>query len=231
MKILTIIPARRDSKGIPGKNWKLLGGKPLIAHTIEAALEVSNPEDICISTNADNIIELAQTKYHLEIPFKRPETLSSDTSTSRDVKLHAIDFYEKELNKKYDAVLLLQPTSPFRKKEFIIDSISLFEKMKPEMVVSVFESNLNPYYNLYSKNELGFISRSIASNFTRRQDCPPVYAINGSIYVIDIQALRTKEVHDFTNVNMYEMPQNYSVDLDSESDWMLAEYLIEKNLL
>jgi CMP-N,N'-diacetyllegionaminic acid synthase len=228
MRILTIIAARRDSKGIPGKNWKPLNGKPLIAYTLESALEISAPEDICVTTNSKEVMGIAR-EYGIEVPFERPEHLSTDHASSREAILHGLDYFEFTLGKSYDAILQLQPTAPFRKKEFIEGAIETFEKKRPEMVVSAYEPGLNPYYNIYTENEAGHIARAIPSPYTRRQDCPPVYALNGSIYVMDIAAIRLREIHEMAHVVKYVMPAHYSVDLDTEMDWDLAEFLISKN--
>lgn len=227
MRTLTIIAARRDSKGIPGKNWKMLGGKPLIAWSIEAALEVSAPADICITTNSQEIIDLATNTYGLNVPFVRPEELSTDTSTSRSAILHAIDHYRQQ-GIEYDTLIQLQPTSPFRKKEHITGCLEVYAKHKPDMVLTAYMPNLNPYYNLYSEDQNGFIHRAIPSPYTRRQDCPPVYALNGSVYVMHIPTLFTKEVHEFESVMKFVVDPIYGVDLDTPEDWDLAEYLIEK---
>lgn len=225
MKILTLIPARRDSKGIPGKNWKLLCNKPLIGYSIQTALAVSNKEDICISTNSPEIVELANFEYGLTVPFVRPEELSTDESPTRLTILHALEYYKNAKGIEYDAVLLLQTTSPFRKPKFVEECIELFQKETVEMVVSVNESELNPYYNLYSEDENGYIKRAINSNYTRRQECPPVYLINGSIYVIDAKSIKSKEIHEFEKVIKYIMPSEFKVDLDSPKDWALAEFM------
>ena len=228
MKILTVIAARRDSKGIPGKNWKMLGNKPLIAWTIETALETVAAEDICISTNSDDIIKIAEG-YGLNVPFVRPEELCTDTATSRQAVLHALDFFNQNNPEPYDTIMQLQPTSPFRKKEHLSGCIELFAEQKPEMVISAYVPNLNPYYNMYSEDEHGFIRRAIPSPYTRRQDCPTVYALNGSIYVISAEAIRQKEIHQFGRVIKYVMPPAFAIDLDSPEDWDLAEFLISKN--
>jgi N-acylneuraminate cytidylyltransferase len=227
MNILTIIAARRDSKGIPGKNWKLLGGKPLIQWSIESALDVVPKENICITTNSQEVIDISQA-CGLVVPFVRPEHLSTDTASSRDAILHALDFYEAANGQKYDAILQLQPTSPFRTKEQIEGCMDTFAKKLPDMVLSAYMPNLNPYYNLYSEDSNGFIHRAIPSEYTRRQDCPPVYALNGSIYVYSTQAIRTMEIHQFEKVMKFVVPAKYGIDLDTEEDWDLAEYLIDK---
>jgi len=224
MKVLCIIPARRDSKGIPGKNWKLLNNVPLVGYSIEVAKQSSLIDEICISTNSNEVIEIAINNYHLKVPFTRPDELSLDITSSHDVLIHAIEHYESN-NVLYDVILLLQPTSPFRKVEFINDCIELFKKSDCDMVVSVCETPLNPYYNLYNETD-GFIHRSIPSNFTRRQDCPKTYLVNGSIYVISVNSLKNQQLHEMKKVIKYEMPEEFSLDLDTLSDWEKAENIL-----
>ena len=127
MKVLCIIPARRDSKGIPGKNWKLLNNVPLVGYSIEVAKQSTAIDEICISTNSEKVIEIATNKYQLNVPFTRPEELSLDTTSSHDVLIHAVEYYESQ-GKTYDAIVLLQPTSQFRKFSFINECIELFKK-------------------------------------------------------------------------------------------------------
>ena len=224
MKVLCIIPARRDSKGIPGKNWKLLNNVPLVGYSIEVAKQSSLIDEICISTNSNEVIEIAINNYDLKVPFTRPDELSLDITSSHDVLIHAIEYYESN-NVLFDVILLLQPTSPFRKVEFINDCIELFKKSDCDMVVSVCETHLNPYYNLYNETD-GFIHRSIQSNFTRRQDCPKTYLVNGSIYVISVNSLKNQQLHEMKKVIKYEMPEEFSLDLDTLSDWEKAEYIL-----
>jgi CMP-N,N'-diacetyllegionaminic acid synthase len=226
MKVLCIIPARRDSRGIPGKNWKLLNNIPLVGYSIDIAKQSKDIDEICISTNSDEVIEIATNHYHLKVPFTRPEELSLDTTSSHDVLIHAVEFYESQ-GKTYDAILLLQPTSPFRKVEFINECIEIFKKSDCDMVVSVCETPLNPYYNLYNETD-GFIHRSIQSNFTRRQDCPKTYLVNGSIYVISVNSLKNHQLHEMKKVIKYEMPEEFSVDLDTLNDWEKAEKILIK---
>jgi N-acylneuraminate cytidylyltransferase len=224
MKVLCIIPARRDSKGIPGKNWKLLNNVPLVGYSIEVAKQSTAIDEICISTNSEKVIEIATNKYQLNVPFTRPEELSLDTTSSHDVLIHAVEYYESQ-GKTYDAILLLQPTSPFRKVEFINECIELFKKSDCDMVVSVCETSLNPYYNLYNETD-GFIHRSIPSNFTRRQDCPKTYLVNGSIYVISVNSLKKQQLHEMKKVVKYEMSEEFSMDLDTLNDWEKAETIL-----
>jgi N-acylneuraminate cytidylyltransferase len=228
VKLLCLIPARRDSKGIPGKNWKPLNGKPLINYSIESALSIPNIDTICISTNSDEIIDIIQNNFDLKAHFKRPESLSTDYSSSREVILHAVEYFEKN-NEFFDAILLLQPTSPLRKTIDIQNCISLFQENECEMVVSVCESPYNPYYNIYfENNDSGYIQKSIQGSYTRRQDCPPAYLINGSIYVISVNAIKENEIHSMTKLLKYVMPWEFNIDLDKPEDWIEMENLIKR---
>lgn len=113
MEILYIIPARGGSKGIPRKNIKLLAGRPLICYSIDVARALTSDENICVSTDDNEIIRVVE-EYGLKVPFKRPDYLATDTATTNDVLLHALEYYEAQ-GKQYDVIVLLQPTSPLRK--------------------------------------------------------------------------------------------------------------------
>lgn len=227
MKALVIIPARSGSRGIPGKNIKLLGDKPLIQYSIDAALKVFNKEDILVSTDSKEIKVIAEN-CGLNVPFLRPDELATDFTSSQDVILHAID-YTQQRGQNYDTVVLLQPTSPFRNAQHIEEAIKLYDK-RLEMVVSVKVSDHNPYYTLYEESDNGFLTQSKKAKFTRRQDCPNVYAYNGAIYVMSIDALKTKSIAEFDKVKKYEMSELHSIDLDTPLDWDLAEIVLNKYL-
>ncbi len=173
---LIIIPARGGSKGLPGKNIKPLNGKPLIHYTIEAALEVSSKENICVSTDDAEIIRVAE-QTGLKVPFVRPADLSTDTAGTWKVVRHAIDWYKKQ-GKNYNTIILLQPTSPFRTGKHIKEAYELMSE-NTDMVVSVTETKSNPYFTLFEEDENGFIHQSKKANFTRRQECPKIYELNG----------------------------------------------------
>ena len=126
MKALVIIPARSGSRGIPGKNIKLLGDKPLIQYSIDAAIKVFNKEDILVSTDSKEIKVIAEN-CGLNVPFLRPDELATDFTSSQDVILHAID-YTQQCGQNYDTVVLLQPTSPFRNAQHIEEAIKLYDK-------------------------------------------------------------------------------------------------------
>ena len=224
MRTLVVIPARSGSKGLPDKNIKLLNGKPLIHYSIEVAQQIFNNEDICISTDSDKYIKIAE-QTGLKVPFVRPETLSTDNATTQDVLLHCLDFYEQK-GVSYDYILLLQPTSPFREKKHLED-ILIANIEESDMIVSVKETDSNPYYVLLEENEEGYLKKLMKGEFTRRQDCPKVYEYNGSIYLIKVSSLKEKLISSFTKIKKYEMNSKYSLDIDSEIDFKLAEVLLD----
>lgn len=226
MNFLVVITARGGSKGIPKKNIKLLNGKPLIQYSIDIAKAIASNKDICFTTDSDEIIAIAEN-LGLEILFKRPDVLATDTANSRDVILHALDTYETLSSKTYDAVVLLQPTSPFRTLEQVKDCINLYNNSL-DMVVSVKHASANPYYNLYEEND-GYLQSSKEGNFTRRQDCPEVWEVNGAIYVINARSLRKETMKAFRKVKKYIMSDETSIDLDTPLDWKIAEFHLQNS--
>lgn len=229
MNSLIVIPARGGSKGIPRKNIKEFAGKPLICHTIDQARSITNDTHICVTTDDNEIIETV-SQYGLEIPFKRPEYLATDNAGTYEVLLHALDFYEKQ-GKKFDSIILLQCTSPFRKVSDIQKALNLYNK-NLDMVVSVTESASNPYYNVFEENENGFLNHSKGNGeFHRRQDVPKTWEYNGAIYIINPESLKKMPISKFKKIKKYEMERLNSMDLDTPLDWKLAELVLEEGLI
>ncbi len=224
MKTLFIIPARAGSKGVPGKNIKLLGGKPLISYSILLAKEIATSSDeICVSTDDLRVVKIA-LECGVITKFLRPANLSTDNSSSNDVYLHAIEFYESQ-GIVFDRIVVLQPTSPFRRSEDVKNAMDLYSD-QIDMVVSVNITSSNPYYVLFEENNDGFLINSKAGKFVRRQDCPVVYELNGAVYVINIKSLRSNKINDFDKVIKYVMPEERSLDIDTYFDWVVAENLV-----
>jgi N-acylneuraminate cytidylyltransferase len=228
MKTLFVITARGGSKGIPGKNIKPLGGKPLLHYSIEQARAWAADDDICLSTDDVQIAECAM-QAGLNVPFTRPAALSTDTAGSYEVLLHALSHYE-QTGRNYDALVLLQPTSPFRTARQIGEALQLFTT-EIDMVVSVTNSKANPYYNLFEEDANGFLHRSKPGNYVRRQDAPPVYEYNGAIYVINTASLKDRSIAAFERVRKYEMDAVSSLDLDTPLDWQFAEFLLDRKIV
>jgi N-acylneuraminate cytidylyltransferase len=227
--ILTIIPARGGSKGIPKKNIKLLGEKPLIGWSIDAAKKSSLIDKIIVSSDSEEIISTSK-KHEAEVPFVRPSELANDTATTKDVLIHTIKHF-KEQNKHFDYIVLLQPTSPFRKDDDIDKMIVKAIESDSDMIVSVKETSSNPYYVLFEENKDGFLKKSKEGSFTRRQDCPTVYEYNGSIYVIKVSSLLEQNTMAFNKTIKYIMEDQYSIDLDTPFDWKQAEFFLNEYYL
>ena len=227
MKPLVIIPARGGSKGIPHKNIKLLGGKPLICRAIDNARAVAPDSDICVSTDDSELIQVVED-YGLKVPFIRPTELAADNSGTYEVLLHALSFYEQQ-GRTYDTIILLQPTSPFRRDEDISEALKLYSP-DVDMVVSVTEARANPYYNCFETDSDGFLHVSKGDGkYIRRQDAPKAWEYNGAIYIINPQSLKRKSLGEFKRRRMYEMDELHSLDLDTPLDWRIAELLIAEN--
>ena len=222
MKNLVIIPARAGSKRLPNKNLKLLNDKPLIMYSVDKAREIFNDNEICVSTESVKIKKVVE-ESGLHVPFLRPQELAEDNSSTEDVLMHALNWYENS-GYKPDIIILLQPTSPFRKAKHINDAIKKFSE-KIDMIVSVKETKANPYFTLYEENNSGFLKKSKKGSYNRHQDCPKVWEFNGSIYVINTLSLKNKGLSNFNKIIKYTMDNPiYSIDIDTEHDWELAKY-------
>ena len=225
MKTLVVIPARSGSKGLPDKNIKLLNGKPLIHYSIEVAQKVFSNQDICVSTDSQKYISVAEVTG-IQVPFLRPEELANDTATTQEVLLHCIKFYESR-DMFYDYVLLLQPTSPFRNKIHIEEILKVADNSF-DMVVSVKKTKSNPFFNLFYENNEGYLQKINNFKSTRRQDCPSVYEYNGSMYLIKVSSLKNELISSFIKIRKYVMSDKYSIDIDNNMDFEFAEYIIRK---
>jgi CMP-N,N'-diacetyllegionaminic acid synthase len=228
MSDLFIIPARGGSKGIPNKNVKLLGGKPLINYSIEVARSIANDENICVSTDNPEIKKIVEATG-LKVPFLRPAHLATDHSGTYEVLLHALNFYQSK-GKEFARLVLLQPTSPFRTTLHLQEAMQLYNT-EMDMVASVKICHASPYFTLREEDTDGWLQKSKPSNYVRRQDAPEVYELNGSIYIINIERLKESPISAFSKVRKYVMDDVYSVDIDISLDWLLAEMLLEKGLV
>ncbi|QWG17059.1 acylneuraminate cytidylyltransferase family protein [Bradyrhizobium sediminis] len=222
MKVLGLIPARGGSKGIPRKNIKVIAGKPLIAWTIETALKSTLLAAVVVSTDDQEIGEAAR-RYGAKIPFVRPAELAQDDTPGVAPVLHALDALPE-----FDAVLLMQPTSPLRTTEDIDECIRFAEATDAGCVVSVTESGQHPQWMYRLDAEQRLQPLIAAKHVTRRQDLPPVYAANGALYFARREWLQRQRTFITTETLGYVMPIERSVDLDSALDWKLAELLLKE---
>ena len=231
--ILGLVPARGDSKGLPRKNIKPLLGKPLIAWTIEQALTNKYLDRVVVSTDDKEIAEISK-KYGAEVPFIRPKELARDDSTTIDVVLHTLNWFENA-GEKYDYLALLEPTSPLREKNDIDKCIELLinnEAAKSIVSVSKLES-AHPEFNIVIDKKSGFIKKidgTTEFKGLRRQDLQDIYFFDGTIYISEISTLKIKRTfyHKFTI--SYIVPRWKSLEIDELSDIICAEALLKSKL-
>lgn len=230
IKVLGIIPARGGSKGLPGKNIKLLAGKPLIAWTIKAALESHMLDRVIVSTDDPKIAKISR-KWGAETPFLRPKQLARDRTRSLPVLKHAISFLKHKEGYIPDVVVLLQPTSPLRKPKHIRQALSLFHRTKANSLVGVCRAEHSPYWMMRLKGTQSFPLMADSKKYERRQDCPPVYRVNGAMYVTGYHVLMTKDKIMDKNARAFVMDAHSSIDIDTPLDFKMAEILMKERKL
>lgn len=218
---LFVITARGGSKGLPGKNIKELCGKPLIAYSIDVARAFVNDEHICVSTDSEEIKKVVED-YGLSVPFIRPDYLATDTATSYDVLVHAVNFF-KEQGREYSKLILLQPTSPLRSVDDVAGSLALYRD-DIDMVVSVTKSHAPAV--LCQDNEDGYVQLVYNVKATGRQQLQEMYEFNGAVYVMNVQSLLEKGIIGFTKKVKYVMSKENSVDIDDIYDFYQVETIL-----
>ena len=225
-KVLAIIPARGGSKRLPGKNILPFASKPLIAWTIEAALQSFVFDEVIVSTDDNEIAEVSAS-FGATVPFMRPEHLANDTSSSLDVIKHALLWYQ-EKGIDFTDVVLLQATSPLRTKDAIVDSWKLYIKSNVESVVSVCKLE-HPIQWTYSLNKEGLMESLFTDNANRSQEYSDNYRLNGAIYISTANIIlgENKIISDHKCIG-YVMDEQSSIDIDNKSDFDLAEYFVSK---
>lgn len=224
MKI-AIIPARGGSKRLPGKNIKLLGDKPLIAWTIESAIESNVFDHVFVSTDSQEIADISK-QYGAEVPFLRPPELASDTATTNDVVTHLADWYEAESSNKVSTIAILQPTSPLRNATHINEAFAEMKTKDAKAIISVCElEHPIQFCNQLDSNKsmAGFIKQK---DIKRTQDLSPTYRLNGAIYIFDRSYVgRMNEIYS-EGTFAYIMDSRDSIDIDTINDFKLAEYYL-----
>ena len=231
--ILAIIPARGGSSGLLRKNLKLLGGKPLIVHTIEAALEAKDQlYRVIVSTDDDEIAEVS-LKAGAEVPFRRPADLSEDTTPSLPVVQHATFFIEAQESVCFDWILLLQPTTPLRNASDILMAVELCKVGDCDSVISVKEANtVHPFKMQKLVDGLLYPFFEGIPEGMRRQDYKPVaYQRNGGIYLTRRNVVVNQHSLYGRRVKPYIMPAERSVDIDCQFDLMVAELILRQQNL
>jgi len=224
MRVVAIIPARGGSKGIPKKNIKELNGHPLISYTVAAAIKSEVFDKIIVSTDCAEIGEYCKN-LGVEVPFLRPAHLASDSAKSIDVIEHALDFLETKQSYIPDAFALLQPTSPLRRAEDILNAYEMFEYEDAKSLVSITSvpHNFNPE-SLYIKFKNNLKPYIIGKDVSCRQEKPLYYARNGAaIYLVNMDWFKRNNTLFNEETVGFEMPRLRSIDIDDMEDWTLAE--------
>lgn len=228
MKLLALIPARGGSKGVPGKNIRLLGGKPLIWYSYEAARTSNLFSEIVLSTDDPDIARVGR-EIGCMVPFVRPAHLATDSAKSIDVVNHTLSYLEA-IGLIYDAVVLLQPTSPFRKNNLIEEAVQTLQKNKADSIVSVRKvpHQYNPHWVFEETNDqILRIATGEPELISRRQELPEAYYRDGQIYITKSEILNKKK--SFIGDRLTFLMNEYAgagINIDTEADWQAAEQFL-----
>lgn len=224
--MIAIIPARGGSKGLPGKNTKLLNGKPLIAYTIEAAIKSTAIDRVFVSTDDKEIAQVA-ANFGAEVPFLRPDYLAQDQSKAIDAYLYTIDRLINEFRIPIDSFSVLLPTSPLRDERDIDEAVSEFYRNKAYSLISVVEAEHPPswYKKVTSKGVLVDAFPGV-DNSLNRQEADKTYLPNGAIYIFNYNHLKTNLSYYNEFTIPYIMNREKSIDIDTIIDFKLAEIIL-----
>jgi CMP-N,N'-diacetyllegionaminic acid synthase len=225
--ILGLTPARGGSKGIPGKNIRLVRGKPLIAYTIECAKNLPILDEYIISTDDKGIAETAE-KYGAKVPFMRPEKLAEDTAAMMPVIKHALLEMEALHSKTIEAVILLDPTAPLRDPVDIEESYKIFSENDCDVVVSCNEAHRNPYFNMITMRDNYFeLVNKADFDVSRRQDAPVIYDLNTVVWIFSRKAVM-EQTRMPKKTLMYKVPSERCIDIDTFEDLDYLEFKLER---
>jgi N-acylneuraminate cytidylyltransferase/CMP-N,N'-diacetyllegionaminic acid synthase len=229
--IVAIITARGGSKGIPQKNLRTVLEKPLIAYTIEAALNAKTVTRTMISTDDETIAQVSE-EYGAEVPFLRPHHLATDTTPTIAVLQHAVTYLAEQESYATDIIVCLQPTSPLRSAEDIDQAVNLCMQSGTDSVVSLCQAKHHPFWmkKIVDGRVHSFIEED-EQQYTRRQDLPPVYQLNGALYVTRTKILLEENRMLGEHTIPYIMPPERSIDIDTQIDLKLAECILKKEVM
>jgi CMP-N,N'-diacetyllegionaminic acid synthase len=235
VKVLGVITARGGSKGLPGKNLKVLAGKPLIAYTVEAAGDSGAFDRLILSTDADDIAAAGRA-LGCDVPFLRPADLARDDTPHLPVLQHAVRWLGEHEQYTPDAVMILQPTSPFRRPAHIRESIALLDRSGADSVVSVSEvpAHYNPMRTLRLDDRgmasLFVTGQPVRRRINRRQDIPTAWTMNGAVYLFRTPLLFASEPSLYGDrTAAYVMSPADGISIDSRDDWSDAERILEES--
>lgn len=222
--MISIIPARGGSKGVPGKNIKDLCGKPLISYTIEAAINADCIDRVIVSTDDEQIANVSK-EYGAEVPFLRPKEFSGDSASAIDVYLHAVDFLSEE--NPIDTFMVLLPTSPMRTSRHIEEAYKFFLDTNATTLISTKEIDTPPAWFYTVDNNYRMTNAGLGSDeMDNRQVHKSYVRPNGAIYILNYDLLKNKRTYYCDNTVSYKMDEMDSVDIDTLSDFKMAELLM-----
>lgn len=227
--MIVIIPARGGSKGLPGKNIKLLNGKPLIAHTIEYALKSKCIDRVIVTTDSKEIANVA-IGFGAEVPFIRPAELATDTALAPDVYMHCIDFLQRKEDIQIEKFMVLLPTSPLRTSIDIDSAYEHFKEKNATTLVSVCEAEIPPSWYFSMDKDEKLANSCLEFNqvkLANRQNNNKYYVPNGAIYILDKNLLIKERTYYCENTIGFLMDREKSVDIDTALDFRLAELLLK----
>ena len=225
---LCTICMRSGSKGVKNKNYKILNGFPLMYYTIEQAKKSRLFDEIVISTDSKKIASIAK-KYNIDVWFYRPRKLSGDRVGKLEVIRHALLESEKYYNKNFDIIVDLDVTSPLRLYSDINKAYKQFINKDADILISGTEARRSPYFNQVEEiNDSFYLVKNFKKNIKRRQDSPKVYDMNASIYIWKKNSLLNQRTLFSSNTTLYIMPPERSIDIDSELDFRIVEYIMKK---
>ena len=229
MKPICIIAARGGSKGVPGKNIRIVNSKPLIAHTIHKAIKSKFFSHVIVSTEDKKVASVSK-KYGAEVPFIRPKKYATDTATAGDVLNHAIKkLYSLGYN--FETVVNLDCTVPFLRIKDIKGTVKLLKKKKCDFVVGVYRQHLNPYYNIVELNSKGFVKlvKPVKKFLRTRQESPKVYQVNG-LLTFNAKTILDKKIHysNSPKTVIYEIPIESGVMIDTEFEFEIVKSMFKK---
>ncbi len=230
MNRLCTICARGNSKGVVNKNLREIAGKPLIAHTIEHAIESKCFKYISVSSDSEEILEIS-LRSGADFAIQRPPELATDEAAKLPAIQHAAEMTEKLTQENFDTFVDLDATSPLRSPKDIELSIEKLETSSSFNLITASPSRRSPYFNLVELdvNEFVIRSKELEESIIRRQDSPRCYDMNASIYVWKKEGFYDHKRVLLNNTILYEMPEERSIDIDTELDFKLVKYLMENN--
>jgi len=222
------ICARGGSKGIPRKNLRLLSGKPLIVYTIECARKCPDLDRVIISTDNEQIAEVAR-QNGADVPFMRPAFLAKDDSSKWDVFKHLVETLEGLTGQRVDILVDLDTGVPLREPEDISRCVHMLLESDADVVVTAYKPDRNPYFNMVEIKRNGYarLSKSSRGPITRRQAAPMVYGLSPAVYAIRRDALWEYEHWALSRMKISVLPRERAVDIDTEDDFRYVKFLME----